>query len=191
MVRMVRIRAIIAVLAVALAVLIGACGGSATPSPASSSVASGVPSSSATPEPTPEPTPTAQAPTPFVEYQDPTDLALGDCYDPINDEDTDVLLAAAMRSCDEPHLHEVFGLVQLEDPLGAPFPSDRDIENASLDLCDPAFEKYVGESVDDSQYGYLYYTPSEATWEDGDRLVMCVIDDRGDRITGSAKGTGE
>lgn len=186
---MIRICVIVAGLAVAVAIALAACGESPTPSPAGTSVASNAASSSTAP--TPSPTPTAQAPTPFVEYQDPIDLALGDCYDPINDENTDVLLAAAMRSCDEAHLHEVFGLVLLKDPLGAPFPNDRDIEDASLDLCDTAYERYVGISVDDSKYGYLYYTPSEATWEDGDRLVVCVVDDRGDRITGSIKGTAE
>ena len=183
---MIRICAIVAGVALGLA----ACGASATPSPAASAAAPS-PAASASNEPTARPTPTAQAPTPFVEYQDPTDLVVGDCYDPIDDEESDVLLAAAIRSCDEPHLHEVFGILQLEDPIGAPFPSDRDIENAAVDLCDPAFEDYVGAPIDDSRYDYLYYLPSEVTWENDDREVMCVVDDRGDRIVGSVKGTGE
>ena len=182
---MVGICAILAGLAVALA----ACGAPATPAPTASAAAPSAAASTSS-EPTARPTPTAQAPTPFVEYQDPTDLGVGDCYDPIDDEESDVLLAAAIRPCDEPHLQEVFGILQLEDPVGAPFPSDRDLENASVDLCDPAFEEYIGEGIDDSQYDYLYYMPSEVTWENGDREVMCVVDDRGDRIVGSVKGTG-
>ena len=182
---MVRICAIVAGLAVGLA----ACGASATPSPAASG-AGPSPAASTSNEPTAHPTPTAQAPTPFVEYQDPADLAVGDCYDAIEDEESDLFLAAAIRSCEEPHLHEVFAIVELENPIGAPFPNDRDLENASVDLCDPAFEEYVGTPIDDSRYDYLYYMPSDVTWENGDREVMCVVDDRGDRIVGSVKGTG-
>ncbi len=172
---------------------VAACGGTTPPPVASSGASTPAATAAPTPTPTPTPSPTESpepTPTPVTEYQAPEDLVVGDCYDPIEDEESEVLLAAAIRACDDPHLHEVFGLVDLPDPAGAPFPIERDIEDASIELCDPAFETYVGVSIDDSSYSYLYYTPTEGTWADGDRVVMCVVDDRGDFISGTVKGTG-
>jgi hypothetical protein len=189
---MVRIRALAAGLLLGLA----ACGGSASLPPVGSGAGNPLvtapPSVSRPPSASPRPSPTTQpTPTPEAEYQAVEDLEIGDCYDPIDDTEDDVLLAASIKDCDDPHINEVFGLVLLSDPLGAPYPADRDIEDASVELCDAAFEKYVGSRISNSNYGYLYYTPTESTWEDGDRLVMCVIDDDGDPITGSTKGTGD
>jgi hypothetical protein len=204
MVRIGAFAARLALLLVVLLVVLAACGGSASPLPIGSGAGNPllpVPTAprSATPAPTPGATTTSTpratptprpTPTPFVEYQAAEDLKVGDCYDPINDHEDETLLAAAIRECDEPHLHEVFGLVLLSDPLGSPYPADRDIEDASLELCDAAFERYVGIALDDSDYGYLYYTPTDITWANGDRLVMCVVDDNDRPITGSLKGTG-
>ena len=177
------------------ALLVIGCGESSTSpssSAGSSQAAEAPPSLSPTPEPTPEPAPTPEpSPTPVPEYQAPEDLAVGDCYDPIEDTDTEVLLAALLRPCDVPHAFEAFGVEQLPDPAAAPYPSDRDIEDASVELCDAAFEAYVGTSIDDSRYGYHYFTPTESSWADGDREVLCVIDDGTALITGSVQGTGQ
>ncbi len=148
--------------------------GSATSSPLASAPASASPSGG--------------APGGSPAYESPEDLAVGDCYDPILDGDDDQLLAAVMLPCAGPHRHEVFGLVDVAGAPTAPFPGSTDLDAEAQDLCDAAFEAYVGIDFDRSALGYVYYTPTEATWLAGDRAVLCVVED-GDRpIEGSVKG---
>jgi hypothetical protein len=145
-----------------------------------------------TPDPTPSPSPAATAspgPAATPVYESPDDLALGQCYDPISDPDDDSLLAAILLPCDQPHLHEVFGVAEVAGAPTAPYPGDDDIDDEAVDVCDAAFEEYVGIDFDESRYGYVYYTPSEETWAGGDRAVVCVVEEDGDPITGSVKDT--
>jgi hypothetical protein len=194
-----------AALVFVLAALLAGCGTSASSSPpavSSSAPASVAPSPTAvaspTAEPTPEPTATPAPvatetpepePTRSPQYESPEDLEVGDCYDPIEDPDDDALLAAIILPCSAPHLAEVFGLAEVAGADGAPFPGFDDLEAEAEDLCDAAFEEYVGIDFNRSRYGYVYYTPTEATWAGGDRAVMCVIDDNGRTIEGSVEGT--
>lgn len=174
-------------LVLTMALVLAACGGTATPAPATSAGATGAaPTATPTPDPTPSPSPT---PPPL--YQAPEDLVVGDCYDPIDDADDGALIAAIIVACEDPHLHEVFGLIELPGTETAPYPGDSAIEDDSITECDAAFEDYVGTPLDDSRYSYVYYTPSDETWADGDRALMCAVEDRGHTIEGSVEGTGQ
>ncbi len=177
----------------------GAAGPSAAASPsvpaASVSATAGAPASApATSSPgasaTASVAPSGGAPDATPVYESPEDLAVGDCYDPILDRDDDLLLAAVIVACSSPHRHEVFGLVDVAGAPSAPFPGSTDLDAEAQDLCDAAFEAYVGIDFDRSSLGYLYYTPTEATWLAGDRTVLCVVEDGGRAIEGSVKGSG-
>lgn len=201
---------LLATVVVAAAIGVAACGGTSSPAPGTSSPGPpGSPDASApagsdaapsTPAPTrtPAATPSATAtpgpagtpaPQRSPEYESPEDLEVGVCYDPIVDPDDGSLLAAIILPCAEPHIAEVFGVAALAGAPTAPYPGIDDIEAEAEDLCDAAFEEYVGIDFDRSRLGYIYYTPTEGTWAAGDREVLCVIDDDGDAMTGSVKGT--
>jgi hypothetical protein len=49
-----------------------------------------------------------------------------------------------------------------------------------------AFTDYVGRTYLSSQYFYQELWPSEETWADGDRQVVCMLDTAGE--TGSLRG---
>jgi hypothetical protein len=169
---------------------------SASPVPAASATvrpsASPIPTPRPTAAPTPEPTATeAPGPTRSPEFESPEDLEVGDCYDPIEDADDDAFLAAIILPCAEPHRAEVFGMLEVEAAPTARFPGYDEVEAEAEDLCDAAFEDYLGISFDRSRYGYIYYTQTEETWAGGDRLVMCVVDDNGRPIEGSVRGSRE
>lgn len=120
-------------------------------------------------------------------YRSPNALAVGDCFDPIDDAKDGAFLAALVLPCSSPHRHEVFGLPELAGAPATPFPGRDELDRQARDLCGAAFESYVGIPFDRSGYGYTYYAPAESQWAAGERTVWCVID-AGTLLTGSVKG---
>jgi hypothetical protein len=148
---------------ITIAIALTGCGGTSQQS------ASAAPTAS--PTMSPEPTATA-AP----EYQATYQLAVGDCFDPVADMDDQILLAGLMRDCDEPHLMQVFGHGTISDPIGAPYPQGDEVDQQTASICEPAFKEFVGVPYEDSRLSATYYSPSEDSWQFGDRAVMCVIE---------------
>ena len=185
----------VAALVIAIAAwLVAGCDSSAPPASATPAGGSPVASSVATsPAATDsrDPSPSAATETPSREpvYQATEDLRIGDCYDPVEDADDGSLLAAIIVPCEEPHRAEIFGLEDLPGGPDAPFPGVVAVDDEAIDLCDAAFEAYVGVALDNSRYSYVYYTPTDQSWAGGDRVVMCSVDDRGRPIAGSVEGS--
>ena len=184
--------AIIALAAVALIFLTSSRSPAPSPTAGNSSTGTSSSQASTTPAATeslePEPT-TAPGPTEPPEYQATEDLRVGDCYEPVEDADDQTLLAAIIVPCEQPHPNEVFGLGDLAGGPDAPFPGVDPVDDDAIELCDSAFESYVGVALDNSRYSYVYYTPTEESWAGGDRVVMCSVEDGGRLIEGSVEGT--
>lgn len=115
-----------------------------------------------------------QEPSPTPAYQDIYSLRPGTCFNPIEDIDDEMLLAAQLTSCDDPHAMEAFAVASL-GPANALFPDDRALTSHSESLCDTAFERYVGLEYDRSALEYYYYPPTEEGWLAGDHDVLCVV----------------
>ena len=141
-----------------------------------------------TPLPTSTPTPTA-TPTPI--YQPIEELEIGQCYISIDDSDDGAPLAAQLVDCTEPHSSEVFLVEQLEGGADAPFPGEDALEVQAGNRCDPAFEEYVGTPYRRSRLEYVYFFPTQGTWSTGDRLLQCVIEEKGEMFEESVKRSGE
>ncbi|MDO5053552.1 MAG: septum formation family protein [Pseudoclavibacter sp.] len=114
------------------------------------------------------------------------DLEIGSCFDLPNKSAADVLL---YESCDTPHAHEVFHRMRLPDdqpPEGTAF-------NAFVSReCRGAFAGYVGTEPRLSHLGFSAVVPSRASWEEGDREVLCLLEAITDReLVGSARGSGQ
>ena len=163
---------------------------SATPDATATATATLTPTPAATATATPEPTPTAQ-PEPAGEpvYQSIEDVEIGQCFMAIRDVDDESVLAASIVDCAEPHDSELFALELLEGAPDAPYPGDQALDDPAIELCDAAFEAYVGVDYQDSVYEYSYFTPSEATWAIGDREVICVIEHADELNEGSVRGS--
>jgi hypothetical protein len=163
-----------------------ACGASGSPSATEhpSSEPSTVPSDPASEEP-------VSTPAPSIEYLSDVDLVVGDCFDPVSHADNGSLLAAGMRSCDTPHLAEVFGTLALEAPAGEPYPGEAEADQQALEVCTDAFEAYVGIDFDHSKLAAGYVFPDAARWNAGDRFVLCFIESsQASPLTRSVKGSG-
>lgn len=127
-------------------------------------------------------------------------LRVGDCFDERNDEGvpaTDTPLTAAdpevrAAPCDVLHEAEVFAVTQLAGAPGDDLPGDAVLLSSVKGRCDAAFTRYVGASPEGSGLVYVYFLPSEATWDRDDRRLTCAAR-RGDgqRQRGSIRGLGD
>ena len=120
---------------------------------------------------TPTPTPT-ETTTPL------TDIAAGDCYD----------LAGPGRvvivDCADPHSFEVFASLLLDAPQ---YPADT-LAATATGRCRAAFSAFIGLEYDSSELALHYVAPSETTWDQGDREVLCIVTDPAGRTRGSLAG---
>jgi hypothetical protein len=119
-------------------------------------------------------------------------LTVGDC---VNDGDLEVTEVSSVEkpSCDEPHDNEVYLTVELESskyPADAAYPGDEATYVLADESCAGYFETWVGASVNDTSLYYFPFYPSDASWSQGDREVVCLAYDSEGQVTGSLEGKG-
>ncbi len=117
------------------------------------------------------------------------DIKVGDCYqDP---EASDFVTELTVVDCDAPHDNEIyaFGLYPADD--NADFPSEAELDEFSDEFCTESFEEYVGIPYADSIYYITYLQPTEESWGDGDREVVCILYDRDGPMEGSKQDSQE
>ena len=114
-------------------------------------------------------------------------LEEGQCF---NDEGTlkDKVAQVPVVDCEEPHDNEIYQVAEVAD---SEFPGADAIEEQANSICTDAFEPFVGTGYDvsDLQAGWL--APTEESWADGDRSVVCFafrIDL--EKMTGTVEGSG-
>jgi len=122
-----------------------------------------------------------------VEGNDSTDvftLRVGDC---LNDADaTEEVETVPTTPCDGPHDSEVYAsVIMTEDSYPG---QDAILERADAE-CLTEFEAFVGGGYNDSPYDFSYYFPTEGSWSEGDREILCVIYDPAGPVTGSLEGS--
>ena len=103
------------------------------------------------------------------------DLRAGDCF---NAGDATEISDVDGVPCGQAHEYEVFSLASYEGD--GTFPSDAQLEGIFTEVCEPAFETYVGEPYATSVIYGTMITPSEESWADGDREYICVLYDPDD-----------
>lgn len=115
------------------------------------------------------------------------DLQVGDCF---NTADISTVDKVEVVDCEVPHVYEVFGLSDYEGE-GDAFPGEDGLSAAADEACRPAFEDYVGITYDEStDWNGTFVNPSEETWAEGDREIICVLHTRDKtEVAGSAEGT--
>lgn len=121
---------------------------------------------------------------------DVADLRVGDCFD--TGPETDITDVDGIP-CDEPHDYEVFAV---ESRAGDSYPTEAEFDAIFESMCIPAFETYVGSPYATSAlYGGMI-TPSERSWDDGDREFTCYLYEPLDdslienvALTGSMRGS--
>lgn len=112
------------------------------------------------------------------------DLKVGDCL--ADFEDGAELSSINAAPCSEPHSDEIYAEGSIPD--ADEFPGTEAIETAAQDICLSEYQAFVGRSYDDSVLDIGYLTPTEDSWAEGDRAVLCTIFDPLEEVTGSLRG---
>ncbi len=87
----------------------------------------------------------------------------------------------------EPHDNEVFAVFDYTET--DTFPGSDAMNAAATDLCIAQFQDYVGVAYTDSPLEVFPITPTEASWESGDREVICSLYNSDfSKLTGSMRG---
>ena len=121
----------------------------------------------------------------------PADLQVGDCYDLPGDSGTAdasaVIDTTHATKCTDPHHYEVF---YRGDMSMSAYPAKSDRQAWVKANCVPAFESYVGTTVDATTLTFYLFYPDDTGWAQGDRGAQCALADaNGAALTGSMKGS--
>ena len=111
-------------------------------------------------------------------------LAVGTCFD---DSDQTQVSSVPEVDCSEPHDNEVFAV--FDYTASDTFPGSSAMNDAAQDLCVAEFEAYVGLSYQESALEVFPITPTEGSWESGDREIICALYNLDfSKLTGSMQG---
>ena len=111
-------------------------------------------------------------------------LEVGTCFD--DSAETEVSSVPEV-DCSEPHDNEVFAV--FDYTASDTFPGTSAMNDAAQELCVAEFEAYVGLSYQESALAVFPITPTERSWDSGDREIICALYDFDlSKLTGSMEG---
>lgn len=114
-------------------------------------------------------------------------IKIGDC---LNDASApDEVTTIPIVDCAEPHDSEVFART---DSTTAEFPGDAALSDELTAFCTgDAYTQFVGIPYLESSYETSGYFPTQGSWDDGDRELLCTIWDPAGPNTGTLAGIGK
>ncbi len=112
------------------------------------------------------------------------DLRVGDCLDGFTN-DSEISKVTAVP-CSEEHTDEVMAAVDVS-PAEEAYPGAEAIQEQADEACHAEFEEFVGVSWNESQLDYGYLAPTEESWDEGDREILCTVGDPNRAVTGTLR----
>jgi len=186
----IRNHCLVPALGVLAALVVAGCTPSTDPTTTSSVVGSAEPSAATTSSASTLPTSSADV----GEGEDVSvfDLEIGDCFR----ADGDQVESVTVVDCERPHFYEAYDVVDHEAGPDEPYPGDEAILEYADTQCQVGFEAFVGLDYQSSVWFITSVTPSEETWPEGDREIICTLNQRDDvdepiEVSGSAQGSAE
>jgi hypothetical protein len=104
------------------------------------------------------------------------ELAKGNCLveAPFTEGQPVEVVSVATVHCAEAHQAEVYAVVQLPQARSEPFPGGR-LAAEARDQCLERFEAFVGLPWTSSELEFVALRPTEQSWREGDRAILCVV----------------
>lgn len=134
-------------------------------------------------------TPTRDDSGEVIDGNDTTDvftLQVGDCLNDATASETVETIPTV--PCAEPHDSEIYASIMID---GDTFPGSDAVTAEADAACLEAFSGFAGVEYVDSKFFYSYYFPTESSWAEGDREILCTIYDEVGQITGSLQNIGQ
>ena len=117
-------------------------------------------------------------------------MQLGDCFDntrSLASDEAGQVSSLPGVPCSEPHDNEVYAIFDVSYDS---FPGDEPMAELAFEQCLSRFQDFVGLEYESSVLDITALYPSQASWAQNDREVVCAIYDmNGQKLTGSAKNT--
>ena len=115
-------------------------------------------------------------------------LAVGDCLPDVLPAET--IEEVATIPCSDPHVGEVFALVHDGAGDSEPYPGDAAMRRRAGQSCVDAFPAYAGMTMHDAGLDLMTNSPSDDSWETGDRVTICLLHAvEGDLVGSPTPGT--
>ncbi len=108
-------------------------------------------------------------------------LEVGDCLD--KPDVVGEIDKVDLRDCNESHGYEVYAVFDVS--LAAY--NDAAVTSQAESGCLSHFAPYVGRSYETSALWVEYLTPTEGSWSNGDREVVCMLYEPDSVLTGSQR----
>lgn len=117
------------------------------------------------------------------------DLQVGDCFDTSATSGQTTLYRVPVVPCTTSHGGEIYAETTASDSLAKnrAAPSQQALWEAADAYCYPEFTKFVGMRWARSELLYWPIAPSEQSWAEGDRRILCVVESE-EPVTGSLEG---
>jgi len=101
-------------------------------------------------------------------------LVVGDCFNDATAEGAESVNTVYIVDCDEAHDREVYDQLLLEGDDDE-YPGESSVTSDADSFCEETFEDFVGISYEESELYYVNFFPTEESWEEGDREILCLI----------------
>lgn len=112
-------------------------------------------------------------------------IKVGDCLNTADMAADEEISSVPVVPCSEPHDDEVYHAYYLAD---GDFPGEDAILADADSVCVAEFANFIGLPYEESALVYWPMYPTEGSWGDGDREVLCVVYEDGAKVTGSLAG---
>ena len=110
------------------------------------------------------------------------DVKVGDCLLGEIAEEGEEISSIEAAPCSDPHGDEVFASATVPD---GDFPGQDAVNTQAEEECVAQFADFVGLAYEASVLEISYFTPTEESWDTGDREILCTVYDPEGDTTGT------
>lgn len=112
-------------------------------------------------------------------------VQVGDCFDDVTSFEE--VSSVPGVPCSDPHDNETYAVF---DVGVASYPEGEGMSELAFESCMAQFEAYVGKDYESSSLDITTMFPSEQSWAQDDREVICAVYDmNAEKLTGTARGS--
>nr|WP_281386909.1 septum formation family protein [Jiangella mangrovi] len=132
-----------------------------------------------------EPPAEEESEAPEGDTQDVFDVGLGDCISNFNAEEQ--VSELTVIACEDEHDQEVFAVFEVPEGDGS-FPGAEAFQTQVESDCISEFATFVGMDYNESVLEIRWLEPTEESWAEGDRELVCTVLDPSGPVSGTLEG---